>query len=129
MIINPNSKELNVLRKSIFSIYFLFRRNFQDISLFNSSVFYGKPGEQQTVIGAVKSGQINKVGQKTRNVDIFDMKTDVIKTLIEMGINEDHLIVSDKSKLYHPGRSGSVNPKTNNSITCSIWRNSSINHF
>ena len=41
------------------------------------------------------------------------MKTDVIKTLIEIGINEDHLIVSDKSKnCYHPGRSGSVNLKT-----------------
>ena len=45
------------------------------------------------------------------------MKTDVIKTLIEMGINEDHLIVSDKSKnCYHPGRSGSVNLKTNNGV-------------
>ena len=45
------------------------------------------------------------------------MKTDVIKTLIEMGINEDQLIVSDKSKnCYHPGRSGSVNLKTNNGI-------------
>ena len=76
-------------------------------------------GEQQTVIGAVKSGQINKKSwsEKTRNVDIFDMKTDVIKTLIEMGISEDHLIVSDKSKkCYHPGRSGSINFKTNNGM-------------
>ena len=63
-------------------------RGFQDISLFEiGPVFYGKkPGEQQTVIGAVKSGQINKKSwsEKTRNVDIFDMKTDVIKTLIEI---------------------------------------------
>ena len=91
------------------------------VSLFEiGPVFYGKkPGEQQTVIGAVKSGQINKKSwsEKTRNVDIFDMKTDVIKTLIEMGINEDHLLVSDKSKnCYHPGRSGSVNFKTSNGI-------------
>ena len=27
------------------------------------------------------------------------MKTDVIKTLIEMGINEDYLTVNDKSKV------------------------------
>ena len=92
-------------------------RGFQDIALFEvGPVFYGKkPGEQQTVIGAVKSGQINKKSwsEKTRSVDIFDMKTDVIKTLIEMGINEDHLIVNDKSKnCYHPGRSGSINFKT-----------------
>ena len=125
-IINPISNDLNVLRRSIFSnLLFYLKKNhdrgFQDISLFEiGPVFYGKkPGEQQTVIGAVKSGQINKKSwsEKTRNVDIFDMKTDVIKTLIEMGINEDHLIVSDKSKnCYHPGRSGSVNFKTSNGI-------------
>ena len=125
-IINPISNDLNVLRKSIFSnLLFYLKKNhdrgFKDISLFEiGPVFHGKkPGEQQTVIGAVKSGQVNKKSwsEKTRNVDIFDMKTDVIKTLIEMGINEDQLIVSDKSKnCYHPGRSGSVNFKTNNGI-------------
>ncbi len=125
-IINPISNDLNVLRRSIFSnLLFYLKKNhdrgFQDISLFEiGPVFYGKkPGEQQTIIGAVKSGQINKKSwsEKTRNVDIFDMKTDVIKTLIEIGINENHLIVSDKSKnCYHPGRSGSVNFKTNDGI-------------
>ena len=35
----------------------------------------------------------------------------------EMGINEDHLIVSDKSNnCYHPGRSGSVNFQTSKVI-------------
>ena len=71
-IINPISNELNVLRSSIFSnLLFYLKKNhdrgFQDISLFEiGPVFYGKkPGEQQTVIGAVKSGQINKkVGLK-----------------------------------------------------------------
>ncbi len=125
-IINPISNELNVLRRSIFSnlLYYLKKnhdRGFQDIALFEiGPVFYGKkPGEQQTIIGAVKSGQVNKKSwsEKTRNVDIFDMKTDVIKTLIELGINQDHLIVSDKSKnCYHPGRSGSVNFKTSNGV-------------
>ena len=32
------------------------------------------------------------------------MKTDVIKTLIEMGINEDYLIVNDKYKRLLPSR-------------------------
>ena len=124
LIVNPISKELNVLRRSIFSnLLFYLKKNhdrgFQDIALFEiGPVFYGKkPGEQQTVVGAVKSGQINKKSwsEKTRNIDIFDMKTDVIKTLIEMGINNDYLVVSDKSKsCYHPGRSGSVNFKTSN---------------
>ena len=126
LIVNPISNELNVLRRSIFSnLLFYLKKNhdrgFQDIALFEiGPVFFGKkPGEQQTVIGAVKSGQINKKSwsEKTRNVDIFDMKTDVIKTLIEMGINDEHLIVNDKSKnCYHPGRAGSVNFKTNNGV-------------
>ena len=41
------------------------------------------------------------------------LKADVIKTLIELGINEKNLFVSDTTKLcYHPGRSGSVNLKS-----------------
>ena len=43
------------------------------------------------------------------------MKTDVIKTLNEMGIKEENLFISDNSKsCYHPGRSGSINLKTIN---------------
>ena len=118
-ILNPISKDLNVLRRSIFSnLLFYLKKNhdrgFQDIALFEiGPIFYGKkPGDQQIVIGAVKSGQLNKKSwsEKTRNVDIFDMKTDVIKTLKEIGIKEDEMFVSDKTKnCYHPGRSGSVN--------------------
>jgi len=123
-ILNPISNELNVLRKSIFSNLLLYLkknhdRGFQDIALFEvGPIFYGKkPGEQKVVIGAVKSGQLNKKSwsEKTRNVDIFDVKTDVIKTLNEMGIKEENLFISDNSKsCYHPGRSGSINLKTIN---------------
>ena len=66
-IFNPISTDLNVLRRSIFSnLLFYLKRNhdrgYQDIALFEiGPVFYGKkPGEQQVVIGAVKSGQLNK---------------------------------------------------------------------
>ena len=121
-ILNPISSDLNVLRRSIFSnLLFYLKRNqdrgFQDISLFEiGPVFFGKkPGEQQVVIGAVKSGQLNKRSwsEKTRSVDIFDMKTDVIKTLLELGLKEDDLFVSDNtSSCYHPGRSGTINLKT-----------------
>ena len=42
-------------------------------------------------------------------MDVFDIKSDVIKTLIELGIEERNLFVSDNTKpSYHPGRSGSV---------------------
>ena len=50
--------------------------------------------------------------EKTRKVDVFDVKSDVIKTLLELGLKENDLKVSSNSKsCYHPGRSGSVNYK------------------
>ena len=121
-IFNPISTDLNVLRRSIFSnLLFYLKRNhdrgYQDIALFEiGPVFYGKkPGEQQVVIGAVKSGQLNKKSwsEKTRSIDIFDMKTDVVITLREMGVSDDDLFINDVSKnCYHPGRSGSVHLKS-----------------
>ncbi len=123
-IYNPISNELNVLRRSIFSnLLFYLKKNhdrgFQDIALFEiGPVFFGKkPGEQQIVIGAVKSGQLNKRSwsEKTRNIDIFDMKTDVIKTLHAFGLKDDDLFINDTTKsCYHPGRSGSINLQSSN---------------
>ncbi len=123
-IFNPISNDLNVLRRSIFSnLLFYLKKNhdrgYQDIALFEvGPVFFGKkPGEQKTVIGGVKSGQLNKRSwsEKTRNVDIFDIKTDVFKILYDMGLKDDDLFVCDTSKnCYHPGRSGSINLKSNN---------------
>ena len=44
---------------------------------------------------------------------MFDIKSDVIKTLIELGVPEPNLFVSDNTKeCYHPGRSGSINLKS-----------------
>ena len=75
-------------------------------------VFFGKnSGEQQVVVGGIKSGQVNRKSwsEKTRNVDVFDIKSDVIRTLIELGLDEKNLFVSDLTKTsYHPGRSGSI---------------------
>ena len=63
-----------------------------DLSLFEdrSSFFGKKPGEQQTVMGALKSGKINRKSwiEKERNIDVFDIKSDVVKTLIELGIEQ-----------------------------------------
>ena len=44
---------------------------------------------------------------------MFDIKIDVIKSLIELGVPEKDLFVSDNTKnCYHPGRSGSINLKS-----------------
>ncbi len=122
LIFNPISSDLNVLRRSIFSnLAFYLKRNqdrgYEDLSLFEiGPTFFGKnPGEQQIVVGGLKSGKINRKSwlDKERDVDIFDIKGDVIRTLIELGIEEKNLFVNDSTKhSYHPGRSGSVTLKS-----------------
>ena len=121
-ILNPISSDLNVLRRSIFSNLSLYLkknqdRGYEDVSLFEiGPVFFGKnPGEQQIVVGALKSGKVNRKSwiEKERSIDVFDIKSDVVKTLIELGVSEKDLFINDKTKqCYHPGRSGSINLKS-----------------
>ena len=121
-IFNPISSDLDVLRRSIFSNLAIYLkknqdRGYADVSLFEiGPVFFGKnPGEQQIVVGALKSGKVGRKSwiEKERNIDVFDIKSDVIKTLIELGVSEQDLFVSDNTKqCYHPGRSGSITLKS-----------------
>ena len=121
-IFNPISSDLDVLRRSIFSNLAVYLkknqdRGYEDLSLFEiGPTFFGKnPGEQQIVVGGLKSGKINRKSwlDKERDVDVFDIKSDAIKTLIELGVEEKNIFVSDNTKhCYHPGRSGSVTLKS-----------------
>ncbi len=117
-IVNPISSDLNVLRNSIFpNLIFYLKKNldrgFKDISLFEiGPAFNGKnPGDQLTVIGAVKAGKVSRLSwnDKERNVDTFDVKKDVIQSLCEAGIDKDEIVIDDKTpSYYHPGKSGGV---------------------
>ena len=121
-IFNPISSDLNVLRRSIFSNLAIHLkknqdRGYEDLSLFEiGPVFFGKnPGEQQIVVGGLKSGKIGRKSwiEKERNIDVYDIKSDLVKTLIELGILENDLFINDYTKnCYHPGRSGSINFKS-----------------
>ena len=121
-IFNPISSDLDVLRRSIFSNLAIHLkknqdRGYEDLSVFEiGPTFFGKnPGEQQVVVGGLKSGKVNRKSwlDQERNIDIFDIKSDVSKTLVELGIDQKDLFVSDNTKLcYHPGRSGSINLKS-----------------
>ena len=121
-IFNPISSDLDVLRRSIFSNLAIYLkknqdRGYEDLSLFEiGPTFFGKnPGEQQIVVGGLKSGKINRKNwlEKERDVDVFDIKSDAIRTLVELGIEEKNLFVSDNTKhSYHPGRSGSITLKS-----------------
>jgi len=123
-IFNPISSDLDVLRRSIFSNLIIHLkknqdRGYEDLSFFEvGPIFFGKnPGEQQIIVGGLRSGLVNRKSwlEKSRNVDVFDIKRDVIRTLIDLGLDENDLFVSNNTKnCYHPGRSGSVNLKSEN---------------
>ena len=117
-IINPISSDLNVLRNSIFpNLLFYLKKNldrgFKDISLFEiGPAFKGKkPGDQLTVIGAVRAGKVSRLNwnDKERVVDAFDVKKDVMQSLYEAGVGRDEIFIDDKTpSYYHPGKSGAV---------------------
>ena len=121
-IFNPISSDLDVLRRSIFSNLAIHLkknqdRGHEDLSIFEiGPTFFGKnPGEQQIVVGGLKSGKVDSKSwlNKERNIDVFDIKSDVIKTLEELGVEQKDIFVSDNTKYcYHPGRSGSINLKS-----------------
>ena len=117
-IVNPISSDLNVLRNSIFSNLIMYLnknldRDIRDISLFEiGPIFHGSsPGDQQTVIGALRSGKASRLSwiEKDRNIDVFDIKRDVIQTLVEAGYTHSKFFIDDKTpNYYHPGKSGRV---------------------
>jgi phenylalanyl-tRNA synthetase beta chain len=113
---NPISSDLDVLRSSLYSNLIIgakknIHRNFEDLMLFEiGPVFYGKEsGRQLTMIGAIKTGKFSRKNwiEKERSFDVFDIKSDALRTLGEIGIDDSKISVSNKTKKwYHPGRSG-----------------------
>ena len=66
-------------------------------------------------MGGLRCGLVNRKSwlEKSRKVDVFDIKRDVIRTLIDLGLEESDLFISNNTKnCYHPGRSGSINLKS-----------------
>ena len=117
-IVNPISSDLNVLRNSIFSNLILYLnknldRGIKDLSLFEiGPIFYGSnPGDQETVIGGLRSGKASRLSwiEKDRNFDVFDIKKDIIQTLVEAGYDKLKTFIDDQTpNYYHPGKSGRV---------------------
>ena len=106
-IINPISSDLNVLRSSLYPnlIYFLKKnidRGFENHSLFEigPSFFGKKPGDQITVVCGVR---------KENQLNIYDIKKDLVQTLVELGIDKNETTIDIKTpSYYHPGRAGSI---------------------
>ena len=86
-------------------------RGFKDLSIFEiGPIFTGSnPGEQSTVVCGLSAGKKSRLSwiEKERNVDVFDVKRDVVQTLVEAGYNSDKFFVdSETPNYYHPGKSG-----------------------
>ncbi len=117
-IVNPISSELGVLRNSIFSNLVMYisknlDRGIKDLSIFEiGPIFYGsQPGEQNTVVCGLSAGKKSRLSwiEKERNTDVFDIKKDVIQTLVEAGYDSEKFYIDDKSpNYYHPGKSGRI---------------------
>ena len=114
-IINPISSDLNVLRNSLYPnlIYFLKKnidRGFENQSLFEiGPSFIGKkPGQQITIVCGLR---------KDNQVDIYEIKRDVVQTLVELGIDKNETIIDISApSYYHPGRSGSIITKNDKNL-------------
>ena len=116
LITNPISNDLDTLRSSIFSNLLIhiknnIHRNFEDQKIFECGpVFFGsKPGEQIPVIGGIQIGKIYRKNwlEKDKDVDVFEIKDCVNKTLLELGIHEQELaVIQESESYYHPGRAG-----------------------
>jgi len=114
-ILNPISSDLGVLRNSIFSNLIMYvnknlDRGIKDISIFEiGPVFNGSnPGEQNTVVCGLSAGKKIRSSwiDKDRNLDVFDIKRDVVQTLVEAGYNSDKFFIdSETPNYYHPGKS------------------------
>ena len=86
-------------------------RGFKDVSIFEiGPIFHGsQPGEQNTVVCGLSAGKKSRLTwiEKDRNIDVFDIKRDVIQTLAEAGYNPKKFYIdSETPDYYHPGKSG-----------------------
>ena len=115
---NPISSDLDTLRTSIFSNILTHCKNnidrgYKNLMLFEvGPVFNGiNPGDQSVVAGALRLGhKIEKSWiEKNTLSNVYDVKSDVISVLLDLGIEKDKLVIENKSNLlFHPGRSGSI---------------------
>ena len=86
-------------------------RGFKDLSIFEiGPIFTGSnPGDQEIVVCGLSAGKKFRSSwiEKERNADVFDVKRDVIQTLVEAGYNSDKFFIDNKTpSYYHPGKSG-----------------------
>lgn len=115
---NPISADLDAMRPSVLpNLVTAIGRNadrgFKDVGLFEiGPQFDGpEPGQQRAVAAAVRAGRAvpRHWSEKTRAVDVFDAKADLLAAIAAAGGNPDSFqVVAEAPAWYHPGRSGTL---------------------
>lgn len=113
---NPISADLDCMRPSLLPNLITASgrnadRGFKDVWLFEiGAQFDGpEPGQQRNVAAGIRSGRAvpRHWSEKTRPVDVFDAKADVLAAITAAGANPDSFqTTTDAPGWYHPGRSG-----------------------
>jgi phenylalanyl-tRNA synthetase beta chain len=114
---NPISADLDVMRSSILGNLILAAkrnadRGFANVGLFEVGPVYknATPEGQETVPTFLRAGHTPRHwAEKSRPVDAFDAKADVIAALAAAGAPIGNLqVTNDAPGYYHPGRSGAL---------------------
>ena len=117
---NPISSELTCLRSNLLinllgAIKKNINRGYNDLCFFEiGPIFNGnQPGDQTEYITGIRCGcEISKDWlQKNRNVDLFDVKADILNVMRILNFSEDSLIIDNNNipEYLHPRKSGRIN--------------------
>ena len=115
---NPISSDLDAMRPSVLpNLVAAAGRNadrgFRDVGLFEiGPQFDGpEPGQQRAVAAGIRAGRAvpRHWSEKTRAVDVFDAKADLMAAIAAAGANPDSFqVAAGGPGWYHPGRSGTL---------------------
>ena len=115
---NPISADLDCMRPSVLpNLVAAAGRNadrgFKDLALFEvGAQFDGpQPGQQRLVAAGIRAGKVTPRhwSEKTRAVDVFDVKADLLAAIAAAGANPDSFqVAAGGPAWYHPGRSGTL---------------------
>jgi phenylalanyl-tRNA synthetase beta chain len=117
-LVNPISADLDAMRPSLLpGLIAAARRNadrgFPDAALFELGPLYrdDMPVGQALVAAGVRSGHIGPKHWRVpaREVDLYEVKADVLAALAAMGAPADGIqVTADAPSWYHPGRAGTL---------------------
>ena len=115
-LLNPISSDLDEMRPNILpnlldAVSKNYDRGYENLAFFEIGLVFEDTSieGQKQVVSAVRSGKTSfkEVHGTSRNVDVFDAKSDCLAALEASSVPIDNLrITTDAPIWYHPGRSG-----------------------